>query len=66
MAHILEAIQNKESTVNANDIIHSQISNLLARMFDYMALNCTEEEKEIIKSWRNELTMIRSTIDRVL
>ena len=66
MAHILESIQDKNSVVGGNDVIHGQISSLLARMYDYKTLQCkTKEEKEIIDAWRTELTIIRSAIDRV-
>lgn len=66
MAHILEAIRDKTSVINSEDVIHWHISNLLARMYDYEHLVCkTDEEKDVIEGWRNELTFLRGTLDRI-
>ena len=64
MAHILEWIKS-DSLFNASDIICEKITDLMVRMYDFNALVADDAQKEVIESWRKELTFIRIAVDKV-
>lgn len=62
MPHVLEFL--KES-LSAQEVIEAQITNLMVRMHDFIALTADEAQREIIADWRNELTFIRNAIRKL-
>ena len=64
MAHILEWIESS-SLFNASDIICEKITDLMVRMYDFSVLVADDAQKEVIESWRKELTFIRIAVDKV-
>lgn len=64
MADILENT-NKDKTYTVYEVIDDKITHLISRMWDYKELNCTDTEKEIIESWRNDLARIRTAIWKI-
>lgn len=62
MAHSLEGIKSGR-VFTGQEMIHAHITFLLARMYDYKELNCNEEQKACVESWRDELHRIRWAAD---
>lgn len=58
MPHVLEKITSKETTFSAAEIVESELTGLLARMFDYAQL-LDEPNAKVIEGWRNEIYQIR-------
>ena len=64
--HILEFIK-PDKQFTANEVIQNQITFLLSELYQYKLLVCnSNDEKEVIEHWRNELYAIRSAIEDVL
>lgn len=64
MADNLE-FANKEKTFTSAELIEDRINSLLARIYDYKVIRANEAEGEIMESWRRELLLIRSALQKV-
>lgn len=64
MADILEFIK-PDTKFTPSEVIQEKITSLISELYQYKQLNAeTDEEKEIIQSWRDELFMIRAAISK--
>lgn len=67
MADIFERLKISNGKLDAKEIIHEQISDVLSGLYIYKEmLGDRETEKTVIESIRNQLCRIRSGVDDFL
>jgi hypothetical protein len=65
MASTLETVDKKTGSLGSTEMIHSEITKIVAGLYHYMQMLPAEKknEKEIIDSLRSDLVAIRFFLD---
>lgn len=64
MASILEAVKSG-ANFNSYDVLESELTHVISRLYDSMLLEQDEQKKLIIKSIRDDIVFIRGAVNNL-